>query len=1783
MSSKIIVPGYEIETGAKTEPALQDFGLNVRTEHSVRITEPKRGKADFLELDGAEDDDIVEIELEYGVREWVRVEHLRQRLQQIDPKLVEANRLNLAPSLEQRSSRGVVSWTLKGLKLLKIDPIDPIANAAAAKMVEYIEDKFFGKPGVKPPGLYSLSATGQLAAPIKTSLPAEEAPFLIFLHGTASSTLGSFGKLFDADPTDKFPQPTAEWNQLQNIYRDRLLALEHRTLSLNPAQNALELVRLLPRQAKVHLVSHSRGGLVGELLCRGPLSTKDLTPFAVQNRTTDLEILRELGEELRDKQLQIERFVRVACPARGTLLASERIDTYFSILLNLIGLIPALRNNPIYEFVQATLIAIVKKRSDPAAIPGLEAMIPTSPFIKLVNPYGVKVNANLTVIAGDVQSKGVFGLLKDMAINLFFREDNDLVVNTASMYQGLERAGGARFWFDHGPEVNHFSYFSNESSRRRVFAGLTQPEKQLEQVGFQLLTRQGIPELDRGALRAKQTDAPVVFVIPGLMATHLKDEQERLWLNAARLADGQLDQLALNGAASNGRVVADEIIAANYQQLLEHLTARYEVIDFPYDWRQSALTTGQRLAAVVGETLRQRDKPVHLLAHSTGGLVARAMLLQDRAVWQQLCDRGGRLVMLGVPQHGSFEVLRLLAGQSGLAGMLALLDPSREPADLSRIMLTWPGLLELLPDLPGSNFWEVNWWQQAGIKGADTAAFAQALEAARQVRAKLAEAAAIDANHMVCVLGSAPLTASGVRPNETGGLRFRGSALGDGFAPHRLATLADTPTWYMPAGHGEMTRYQPAFPALVELFEQGHTGQLALKPPVPELDTLVDLPQSELVLFPTEAELVAAALYNQTATADKKDYVTLRIAVTHGSLEFARHPVAVGHYYGDLIVGAEKFLDQKLNGRLLDRFNLNLYTGADNSSEVILAPNCSPKGALIIGLGEIGELTPEKITTGIREAALRLALEVAEQPEWADSSGGWRSAAFSTVLIGTNGGRALNIESSIAAIVKGAMLANRLLQNRGLWDRVRIDQIEFIELYQDLATHAAHVIRNINNHVRLLLEKNEEIIGSSYLHLGHGGLQGRPGLQYDQGWWRRLQITGATATDPAKKARALNFLMLTDRARAEETLQATQANLIDGFIQEAITNPNASGDLPATLYELLMPNTLKEQAEETANLVLVLDSHAAQYPWEMLVEPTKEREMEPLAIRIGVLRQLKTVQFRPKVQPPRGNRALVIGNPKLGVDSPYPDLPGAEDEARLVKAELERHGYDVTLLVGEQAHPTAVLNALFTREYRLLHIAGHGSYNPDSPAESGVVIGDNIHLTANEIRQLRVVPDLVFLNCCHLGQIDQAAPGKVAALRQTERAWNKLAASISAELINIGVRGVIAAGWAVNDAAAKTFAAEFYGQIMFGQGRQFGQAIHEARKKTYEKHRATNTWGAYQCYGDPGFVLETGARSATGGGLEPVAGHEVVKELRDIKASVAAGSPAQRKASLERVRELQRNLRHEWYTGELLYHLGETFGELGAFDEAIYCYEQGVKSWGGDVPIRMVEQLGNLKARYAVQLKQQERRSEPGAARRADRPEPDKLLEEASAWLKWVLAAGPTPERLALMGSFYKRAALATEGKGRSSSLKKAEEYYQKAHQLSKSTGKIEPYYSLNWVTIRFLKDCAGKDEAQQKELVNEINLCLQVTTAKADYQADFWSRVAVPDANLLLALIRGNLADREEEIARLYHIALGAWVTARERASVQEQFDFLIELLTGSDCEHLLAPLRRIRTAIAE
>ena len=83
---------------------------------------------------------------------------------------------------------------------------------------------------------------------------------------------------------------------------------------------------------------------------------------------------------------------------------------------------------------------------------------------------------------------------------------------------------------------------------------------------------------------------------------------------------------------------------------------------------------------------------------------------------------------------------------------------------------------------------------------------------------------------------------------------------------------------------------------------------------------------------------------------------------------------------------------------------------------------------------------------------------------------------------------------------------------------------------------------------------------------------------------------------------------------------------------------------------------------------------------------------------------------------------------------------------------------------------------------------------------------------------------------------------------------SRFAANVSEELIEIGVRCVIAAGWAVEDEPAKIFATTFYDALL--RGRRFVDAVADARSAAHAM--GGNTWAAYQCYGDPDWIFRRG-------------------------------------------------------------------------------------------------------------------------------------------------------------------------------------------------------------------------------------------------------------------------------------------------------------------------------------
>ncbi|MCB0105182.1 MAG: hypothetical protein KDE53_04725, partial [Caldilineaceae bacterium] len=606
---------------------------------------------------------------------------------------------------------------------------------------------------------------GSYADAVTSELPASPRAYLLLIHGTFSSTAEGFGNLFRS----------SGWEDLYDEYQGRLYAFNHRSLSQSPVQNALELLKLLPRDARLHIITHSRGGLVGELLCLHEITPAHLAPFhkGSVDRSREIAALQELSDLLVEKHLTLDRFVRVACPARGTLLAARRFDRYLSVLLSLAE--HAIGKNLFTAYLKSTILQLIQQRADPAQLPGIEAMMPESPLIAMLNRYGMECNADLAVVAGDCQAgNGILNTLKVLASDVYYREDHDLVVNTAAMYGGAARRHGGYFWFERGAEVNHFSYFANPTSRRKILAWLRRKEDEVvngfEEINFRPLA----PALLRGAT-APRTDAPTVILIPALFGSHLQRGEKQIWFDPTTLATGGLAALALDHG--DEPVQATGLIGILYQELHQYLERDFRVLAFPYDWRLPLEESAEALAELVGRELDRSTQPVHLLAHAAGGLIARAMIAAEPKLWRRLTEQGGRLVMAGTAHGGSYTALDLLCGQAPVVRLLDLIDPDWEVADIVKLLGSFGSVYALLPHERGG--WEEQWQKSTAGKWIHAARRKKWLTAAQRFWQTLRPA--VDPEHMQLIVGAAPWTPSAVMLDDGDELRFQGVVTGDGW------------------------------------------------------------------------------------------------------------------------------------------------------------------------------------------------------------------------------------------------------------------------------------------------------------------------------------------------------------------------------------------------------------------------------------------------------------------------------------------------------------------------------------------------------------------------------------------------------------------------------------------------------------------------------------------------------------------------------------------------------------------------------------------------------------------------------------------------------------------------------------------------------------------------------------------------------------------------------------------------------------------------------------------
>jgi hypothetical protein len=291
------------------------------------------------------------------------------------------------------------------------------------------------------------------------------AKILLFVHGTFSNTAGSYGVLTATAPGQQLLTAAG------GAY-DAVIGFDHRTLSRDPLENALDLLdrlsaRRLDFAPAIDIVSYSRGALVARSLIEYVLPSSawhaDIGTVVFVGGTNAGTQLAEPDNWKDFVDLYTNLAMGTARSvgfATGTAPATEIVS----------GLV-----NGIGAFVKYLVVASVTDRR----IPGLAAMEPDGPFVTGINqaqPGQPAAGTPWYVVSSDFEvalfedrheppelPDELVAKLADGLADRLMGTQNDLVVDTASMGSVDLPAGGGfvrdSLGFGTNGVVHHLNYF----------------------------------------------------------------------------------------------------------------------------------------------------------------------------------------------------------------------------------------------------------------------------------------------------------------------------------------------------------------------------------------------------------------------------------------------------------------------------------------------------------------------------------------------------------------------------------------------------------------------------------------------------------------------------------------------------------------------------------------------------------------------------------------------------------------------------------------------------------------------------------------------------------------------------------------------------------------------------------------------------------------------------------------------------------------------------------------------------------------------------------------------------------------------------------------------------------------------------------------------------------------------------------------------------------------------------------------------------------------------------
>jgi tetratricopeptide (TPR) repeat protein len=271
---------------------------------------------------------------------------------------------------------------------------------------------------------------------------------------------------------------------------------------------------------------------------------------------------------------------------------------------------------------------------------------------------------------------------------------------------------------------------------------------------------------------------------------------------------------------------------------------------------------------------------------------------------------------------------------------------------------------------------------------------------------------------------------------------------------------------------------------------------------------------------------------------------------------------------------------------------------------------------------------------------------------------------------------------------------------------------------------------------------------------------------------------------------------------------------------------------------------------------------------------------------------------------------------------------------------------------------------------------------------------------------------------------------------------------------------------------------------------------------------------------------------------------------------------------------------------------GKAYGELGLFEEAVRFYDKGRTLQPADATIESLEQLANLKVRWALKRVLVENKKDTKDKGTEQEYSILELFNDAETILDSLIKIYPTQERYALKGKIYKGKAILQKSV---QALQDMQKWYGKGYDLGKKAKRNDLYYPLvnrlaaevvlSWEPPKTggVKTKRGKAKGSDSltEGLLELEGYADVLRQKGQ---SFWDWSLKSDCLVLKALYAQNLtAEDREGILKGYQEAKRREGSAKDIDSVVENIRFLEAMLGAKNLSKGLSPLAESLKALRE